>query len=129
MMKSRNKHQRCVMVSACLLGINCRYDGKNACNKQVASMVDSVRIIFACPEQLGGLTTPRSKNRIVGDRVVNEKGIDVTGNFYRGAREFINIAKKFGVRKFLLKNRSPSCGKQGILTKILPKNIEVEYKR
>jgi uncharacterized protein YbbK (DUF523 family) len=129
MMNSRNEHSKCVMVSACLLGINCRYDGKNAYNKQVASMVDSVRIIFACPEQLGGLTTPRSKNKIVGDRVVNENGADVTDNFYRGAREFMNIAKKFSVRKLILKSKSPSCGKHGILTRILPKNIEVEYKR
>jgi uncharacterized protein YbbK (DUF523 family) len=127
-MKTKKKKE-CIMVSACLLGINCRYDGKNARDEETVAMISKHRIIFACPEQLGGLTTPRPKNRIVGKRVVTENNDDVTLNFQRGAREFISIAKAFGVDKVILKNRSPSCGKKGIVTKLLPENIKAEYKK
>jgi uncharacterized protein YbbK (DUF523 family) len=92
-------------------------------------MVRNKHIIFACPEQLGGLTTPRPRNKIVGDRVINENDLDVTGCFNRGAKEFIKIAKKFKVQKLILKSRSPSCGKGGIVVKLLPKRFKVEYKR
>ena len=128
-MKSGEDRQRCIMVSACLLGINCRYDGKNALDEEISAMINNNRIIFACPEQLGGLTTPRPKNMIIGERVITEKKTDVTLNFYRGAEEFINIARKFGVEKFILKDLSPSCGKMGIVTRLLPEDIEVEYKK
>ena len=128
-MKQANNVEESILVSACLLGINCRYDGKNAYNKQVAAMVRNKHIIFACPEQLGGLTTPRPRNKIVGDRVINENDLDVTGCFNRGAKEFVKIAKKFKVKKLILKSRSPSCGKRGIVAKLLPKRFKVEYKR
>ena len=118
-----------ILVSACLLGINCRYDGKNSYSSKVAAMVKNFCVIFACPEQLGGLETPRAKNKIISDRVLTEKGVDVTEQFYRGAHEFVNIAKRFRVKKVVLKSRSPSCGKHGIVSRILPKNIVVEYKR
>ena len=107
-MKQANNVEESILVSACLLGINCRYDGKNAYNKHVAAMVRNKHIIFACPEQLGGLTTPRPRNKIVGDRVINENDLDVTGCFNRGAKEFVKIAKKFKVKKLILKSRSPS---------------------
>lgn len=128
-MKLKSEQQNYIMVSACLLGVNCRYDGKNAYNRSIASEISNHYIIFACPEQLGGLTTPRPKNRLVGDRVINENGVDVTDNFYRGAKEFLGIARRFGVKKMILKSRSPACGKQGILTRILPVNIEIEYRK
>ncbi|MGB3479712.1 MAG: DUF523 domain-containing protein [bacterium] len=128
-MKQVSNSQEIILVSACLLGINCRYDGKNAYNKQVAARLRNKNIIFACPEQLGGLTTPRSRNIIVGDRVINEDGLDVTDNFIRGAKEFIKIARMFCVKKLILKSRSPSCGKRGIVTKLLSKKFKVEYKK
>jgi len=127
--KQVSNSQESILVSACLLGINCRYDGKNAYNKQVAARLRNKNIIFACPEQLGGLTTPRSRNIIVGERVINEHGLDVTDNFIRGAKEFIKIARMFRVKKLILKSRSPSCGKRGIVTKLLPKKFKVEYKK
>lgn len=128
-MKQVSNSQESILVSACLLGVNCRYDGKNAYNKQVAARLRNKNIIFACPEQLGGLTTPRSRNIIVGDRVINEDGLDVTDNFIRGAKEFIKIARMFRVKKLILKSRSPSCGKRGIVTKLLSKKFKVEYKK
>jgi len=127
--KQVSNSQESILVSACLLGVNCRYDGKNAYNKQVAARLRNENIIFACPEQLGGLTTPRSRNIIVGDRVINEDGLDVTDNFIRGAKEFIKIARMFRVKKLILKSRSPSCGKRGIVTKLLSKKFKVEYKK
>jgi uncharacterized protein YbbK (DUF523 family) len=127
--KQVSNSQESILVSACLLGVNCRYDGKNAYNKQVAARLRNKNIIFACPEQLGGLTTPRSRNIIVGDRVINEDGLDVTDNFIRGAKEFIKIARMFRVKKLILKSRSPSCGKCGIVTKLLDKKFKVEYKK
>lgn len=128
-MKQVSNSQESILVSACLLGINCRYDGKSAYNKHVAAMVRNKHIIFACPEQLGGLTTPRSRNIMVGDRVINENGSDVTDNFIRGAKEFLKIARMFRVKKLILKSRSPACGKRGIVTKLLSKRFSVEYKK
>jgi len=116
-----------VLVSACLLGIKCRYDGKHALRKDLVASLKGKYVIFACPEQLGGLTTPRLKNMIIRGRVVNEKGIDVTKNFYRGAREFLKIAKRFGVKELILKSKSPSCGRNGIVTKLLSKKIKAKY--
>jgi len=118
-----------VLVSACLVGINCRYDGRNAYRKKIDALVKRHCVVLACPEQLGGLTTPRSKNTIKGKKVINELGIDVTKNFYRGAREFLKIAKKLRIKRLILKSKSPSCGKNGIVTKLLPKGLKVEYVR
>ncbi len=86
-------------------------------------------LIFACPEQLGGLTTPRPRNIIKGRKVINEMGRDVTKEFYRGAREFLKIARIFRVDELILKARSPSCGRKGIVTKLLKKDIKVTYIR
>lgn len=116
-----------ILVSACLLGINCRYDGKNAYRKKVVTSLKDKYIIFACPEQLGGFTTPRPKNKIKGKKVISELGVDVTKNFYRGAREFLKIAKRFGVKKLILKSKSPACGRKGIVTKLLPKGLKPVY--
>lgn len=116
-----------ILVSACLLGINCRYDGKNAYHKEIRTLCKKSYVLFACPEQLGGLTTPRSKNIIKGKKIMNELGVDVTKNFYRGAREFLKIAQRFGVKKLILKSKSPSCGKHGMVTKLMPKGMQVRY--
>ena len=116
-----------ILVSACLLGINCRYDGKNAYRKELSVLFKDKYVIFACPEQLGGLTTPRPKNTIKRQRIINELGTDVTDKFYHGAREFLKIAKKFKVKKLILKSKSPSCGKNGVVSKLLPKGMKVKY--
>lgn len=67
-------------------------------------------MILICPEVWGGLTTPRDPSEVLGDKVFSNKGKDVTENFKRGAEETLKLAKKFGIKKALLKAKSPSCG-------------------
>jgi uncharacterized protein YbbK (DUF523 family) len=116
-----------VLVSACLIGVPCRYDGKSCRRLRIQALILKCRLIFACPEQLGGLSTPRAKSRRRGRRVMTALGRDVTAEFVRGAKAFIRIARQFKVRKVYLKNRSPSCGERGIVCELLPPEIKVEY--
>ncbi len=109
-----------ILVSACLLGINCRFDGRNCFDERVARLVSRFVMIPVCPEQLGGLGTPREPMKIVRGtgsdvlngkaRVVNESGIDVTEKMLKGAEETLKIAKLFGAKRAVFKARSPSCG-------------------
>ena len=106
-----------VLVSACLLGIRCRYDGGRL--PPLPKKPGEIWIPV-CPEQLGGLPTPRSAAQIIGGdgeavlegkaRVVNEREEDVTERFLVGAEEVLRIARTLEVRKAILKERSPSCG-------------------
>jgi len=109
-----------IIVSACLLGINCKYDGKNSMNKSVMEKLQGEMIIPVCPEQLGGFPTPRPAVEISGGtgadvldgrcRCIRENGEDVTEGFIKGAHEVLKIARLTGARKAVLKSRSPSCG-------------------
>lgn len=109
-----------LIVSACLAGINCRYNGSNDINKEIEQMVSRGIAIPVCPEQLGGCATPRPAVEISGGtgadvldgkcRVMNKNGEDVTNEFIKGAEEVLKIAKLAGVKKAILKSRSPSCG-------------------
>lgn len=108
------------MISACLLGIRCRYDGRSRGSPGIIRFASSANIIPFCPEQLGGLPTPRPPVKIVGGdgydvlsghgRVINAEGTDVTGAFIKGAEESLNLARLSGARTALLKDKSPSCG-------------------
>jgi len=98
------------LCSACLLGIKCRYDGKDALNKKVVELLKTGLLIPVCPEQLGGLPTPREPAEMVGKRVITRSGEDVTEKFMRGAEETLKIAKLLGVKEAILKQGSPSCG-------------------
>lgn len=108
------------LVSACLLGVNCRYDGQNELNEKVTRLAAQEVLIPVCPEQLGGLGTPRESMGIIGGggsevldgkaRVVDRSGKDVTENLVRGAEEVLKIAKSLGVKDAILKAKSPSCG-------------------
>jgi uncharacterized protein YbbK (DUF523 family) len=98
------------LCSACLLGVKCRYNGKSALNKKVVSLLRSEVLIPVCPEQLGGLPTPREPAEIVGNRVFTISGRDVTENFIRGAKETLRIAKLFNISEAVMKQGSPSCG-------------------
>jgi uncharacterized protein YbbK (DUF523 family) len=98
------------LCSACLLGVKCRYNGKSALNKKVVSLLRSEVLIPVCPEQLGGLPTPREPAEIVGNRVFTISGRDVTENFIRGANETLRIAKLFNISEAIMKQGSPSCG-------------------
>ncbi len=99
-----------VLVSACLLGLCCRYDSSAQANERVLALAKSRPIIPACPEQLGGLPTPRLPAERAGTRVVSRDGTDVTEAFSRGAEETLRLARLFGCRGAVLKSNSPSCG-------------------
>lgn len=99
-----------LLVSACLLGENCKYSGGNNYNPAVAALEERFTLIPVCPEQLGGLPTPRLPSERVGERVVNREGADVTDAFRLGAEKTLEIARVNGVRRAVLQERSPSCG-------------------
>ncbi len=109
-----------MLVSACLAGVACRYDGGSCPHEEVVALVRAGRALPVCPEQLGGLPTPRPRAEIRdGDgadvlagraRVVDEAGRDVTDAFMRGAEEVLRVARLTGARQAILKARSPSCG-------------------
>ncbi|HML48935.1 MAG TPA: DUF523 domain-containing protein [Clostridia bacterium] len=99
-----------ILVSACLLGIPCRYDGESAPCDAVLALAKRHHLIPVCPEQLGGLPTPRKPAEIDGGRVKTKDGQDVTPQFERGARIACEIARLCGCTRAVLKQRSPSCG-------------------
>ena len=103
-----------IFVSACLAGINCKYSGGNNYDEKVFNLVKEGKAIPICPEQLGGLPTPRipSEIKIIDGirHVVNAEGNDVTEKFERGAQEILDLAKKLDIKKAILKSKSPSCG-------------------
>lgn len=99
-----------ILVSACLLGSNCKYDGTNNKNEKVLKYIKAKEVIPICPEIMGGLQTPRIPSERVENKVLSKEGIDVTSNFKKGAEEALYLAKLFNVKKALLKAKSPSCG-------------------
>lgn len=99
-----------ILVSACLLGDNVKYNGKNNYDERIEKLKELFDIVPICPEVFGGLPTPRIPSEIKGENVVNEKGKDVTYEFNKGAHKVINIVNFCHVRKALLMDRSPSCG-------------------
>lgn len=100
-----------VLVSACLLGVHCRYNGGGEWNEAVAALARRAELIPVCPEILGGLPTPRCPSEIQADgRVMMQDGTDVTAAYERGAKEAVELARRFGCRLAVLKERSPSCG-------------------
>ena len=100
-----------ILVSACLLGIGCRYDGKHRANPDVLALRERYNLIPVCPEIYGGLSTPRIPSERVGDKVMMKDGRDVTENYQRGAHEAIELCRIYGIRTAILKERSPSCGR------------------
>ena len=103
-----------ILVSACLLGEPCRYDGKSKPNSAVISLKENHILIPVCPEVLGGLKTPRIPAEVQGEKVVRSDGYDVTKEYLKGARITLDIAKKEGVQIAILKSKSPSCGNKQI---------------
>lgn len=104
-----DKKQR-VLVSACLLGLHCRYNCQGVMDADVKALMDTAELIPVCPEILGGLATPRPPAERLGDRVVTVDGCDVTAQYQKGAEETLHLAKLFGCSCAVLKERSPSCG-------------------
>lgn len=99
-----------ILVSACLLGVYCRYNGERKQMEGIERLMERVELIPVCPEVLGGLPTPRPPAERVGERVMNREGADVTEAYQLGAEETLRLAELFGAHLALLKERSPSCG-------------------
>lgn len=109
-----------IAVSACLLGINCKYNGNNNENEKVVNYLKDKEFILICPEQLGGLSTPRNPAEIInGDgysvinnesKIVDKNNKDISIEFIKGANESLKIAKMYECREAILKEGSPSCG-------------------
>ena len=100
-----------LLISACLLGCRCRYDGASKPLPWIAALAERHTLVPVCPEQLGGLSTPRPPSERRGDRVVTRTGGDVTAQYRRGAEETLRLCRLLGCEAALLKERSPSCGR------------------
>lgn len=130
-----------ILISACLIGLNCKYDGGNNENSKLVELMKEKDLVPICPEQLGGLKTPRASAERKQEKVITKEGVDVTKEYQKGAEEVLNLAKKLNIKKAILKSRSPSCGideiydgtfshtltkKDGVTAELLKKNgIEV----
>lgn len=97
-------------MSACLLGKNCKYNGGNNLKQRVLDFIEGHEVIGVCPEQLGGLFTPRLPAEIVDGVVTNKEGISVDAEFRKGAQAALAVALENKVDLAILQSRSPSCG-------------------
>ena len=99
-----------IMVSACLLGYNVKYDGKSNLNNDLVEFLSNYEVISICPEVMGGLSIPRTPAEIIDNKVINKDRIDVTKEYTLGANKTLEIAKENNIKIAILKERSPSCG-------------------
>ncbi len=99
-----------LLISACLLGRNCKYNGGNNYTPLAEALGERYELVPVCPECLGGLPIPHEPSERVGDRVLSRSGEDVTAAFRRGADRTLEAARRCGARRAVLKERSPSCG-------------------
>lgn len=109
-----------ILVSGCLSGDNSFYNGVSKVIEPIKKLVEENKAIPVCPELLGGLSVPRERSEIKGGtgqdvlagrcKVVTESGKDITTDFIAGARRTLSLAKKYNVKKAVLKSRSPACG-------------------
>ena len=101
-----------ILISGCLLGLSCRYDGKSKGldSEIIEKLKAKHNLIPACPEQLGSLTTPRNPSERIGEGVFMDNGTDVTAQYRLGAEQALHLAKLFACEAAILKERSPSCG-------------------
>ncbi len=116
-----------VLVSACLLGAACRYDGQSKVYPLVEELCRCHQVVPVCPEQLGGLPTPRTPAERKEKRVVTKAGGDVTEQYLRGAEETVRLAQKLGCTVAVLKERSPSCGSGEIYDGTFTGTLSVGY--
>jgi len=126
-----------IIVSACLAGKNCRFDGSSKPNSKILDLMKTEDILLVCPEELGGLPVPRTPSEIIGEHVISIDGLDRTKEFNTGAKLALKIALDSNCSNAILKSKSPSCGcgliydgtftgklieGDGIFTKLLKKN-------
>jgi len=98
------------LCSACLLGINCRYKGDNKLNQKVLDLLGKEMLIPVCPEQLGGLMTPRNPGELNEGRVIDNHGGDQTNNIVLGITEAMKLVELYDIKEAVLKQKSPTCG-------------------
>lgn len=99
------------IISGCLIGLNTKYDGTNNLREEIVNRLKEQYILLPiCPEQIGGLPTPRNPCEIRGAKVFDIEGNDLSDIFYKGAYETLKVAKIFDIKIAFLKSRSPSCG-------------------
>jgi len=138
-MNSHNNYQ--YIVSACLCGEKCRYDGNSNLKENIKKLLDEGKAIMVCPEVLGNMSTPRLPCEIKDGAVINTEGENKTEHFLNGAIAVLKTAKKYNIQTAILKEKSPSCGShyiydgsfsrnlikgEGLTTKLLRENgIEV----
>ena len=105
-----------MLISACFLGLDCKYSGGNNAlgDKIIAKLMEKYRLVPVCPESYGGLPSPRLPSERVGERVLAKDGADVTEQYKKGAAAALRLAKLFGCKIALMKERSPSCGHDSI---------------
>lgn len=99
-----------ILVSACLLGVNCKWNGRNNTRDKVVILSQRFEMIPFCSEQLGGMPTPRIPSEIIGDEVYNQVNLNVTKFFEEGAKQVLELAIKNHCKYAILKDHSPSCG-------------------
>ena len=103
-------HEGKILVSACLIGKPCRYDGRHQLREEVTVLHEEGMTVAVCPEEMGGLPTPRTPAERQGDKVVDKNGVDVTAQYEDGANKALEVALKHGVKEAMLKSKSPMCG-------------------
>ncbi|MFQ5861578.1 MAG: DUF523 domain-containing protein [Candidatus Brocadiales bacterium] len=114
-----------ILISGCLVGLECRYDGSTEKKDSLLASLKGANLLPFCPEQMGGLSTPRPRAEIIGGdghdvlahkaRVISEEGEDITEPFIRGATESMKLVRLFNITEAYLKGKSPSCGLGTIL--------------
>ncbi len=112
-----------VLISRCLLGINCRYDEKNNKIKNLREKFPKINFIDVCPEVDSGMKTPRKPCEIKNSKVINIDGEDFTKEFNKGSQISLDLCKKYNIKIALLKAKSPSCGKDYIYDGNFDKNL------
>lgn len=106
-----------LLISSCLVGVASRYDGASKpslSDEQIEKLMEKYELVPFCPEIYGGLPTPRIPSERILDKVMMRDGTDVTKNYQKGADETLKLSRLFGIKKALLKEKSPSCGVNGI---------------
>ena len=117
-----------ILVSACLLGEACRYDGKSKGDERVIALSKEHNLIPVCPERDGGLSIPRDPCERIGDKVLTKEGKDCTKEYQKGAEIALDLCKEHSCKYAVLKLNSPSCGCRGIYDGSFTRNL-IENKK
>ena len=112
-----------LLISSCLVGNNTKYNGKNNYLPLIEKLKDKYNLIVICPEVMGGLSIPRDPSEIKGNKVISNKGNDVTKEYNLAAKIALDLAKKYNCKKALLMEKSPSCGVKKIYDGTFSKNL------